>query len=102
MDSSNSYLLSNPLDLTHGFTSPAAQPTRTLGARTVYHEAQAALRPLLTNVQTQEQLDTLVEHISDIRSVINPSITLQQLTKNLPQGTQKMPKITMNIFMILQ
>ena len=67
MDSSNSHLLSNPLDLTHSFTSPVTQPTTTLGARTVYHEAQAALRPLLTNVQTQEQLDTLIEHISDIQ-----------------------------------
>ena len=70
-DSSNSHLLSNPLDLTHNFTLPAAQPTRTLGARTVYHEAQAALRPLLTNVQTQEQLDTLIEHIGDIRYLLN-------------------------------
>ncbi|KAF8225488.1 hypothetical protein L208DRAFT_1217443, partial [Tricholoma matsutake] len=59
--------LSNPLDLTHGFTSPAAQPMRTLGAHTIYHEAEAALHPLLTNVQTQEQLDTLVEHIGDIQ-----------------------------------
>ncbi|KAF8219349.1 hypothetical protein L208DRAFT_1182747, partial [Tricholoma matsutake] len=44
------------------------QPTRTLGAHTIYHEAEAALHPLLTNVQTQEQLDTLVEHIGDIQS----------------------------------
>ncbi|KAF8231500.1 hypothetical protein L208DRAFT_1277123 [Tricholoma matsutake] len=38
---------------------------RTLGAHTIYHEAQAALHPLLTNVQTQEQLDTLVKHIEN-------------------------------------
>ncbi|KAF8239478.1 hypothetical protein L208DRAFT_1236865 [Tricholoma matsutake] len=65
MDSSNSHLLSTPLDLTHSFTSPAAQPTRTLGVHTIYHKAQAALCPFLTNIQTQEQLDTLVEHIKN-------------------------------------
>ncbi|KAF8239837.1 hypothetical protein L208DRAFT_1235885, partial [Tricholoma matsutake] len=38
----------------------------TYSACTIYHEAQAALHPLFTNVQTQEQLDTLIGHVSDI------------------------------------
>ena len=59
-------LISNPLDARQPETTPPP-PTTTLGARTVYQEAQAALRPLLSGVQTQEQLDTLVERLGGIR-----------------------------------
>ncbi|KAF9457960.1 hypothetical protein BDZ94DRAFT_1227071, partial [Collybia nuda] len=41
--------------------------TQTIGSRTVFHEAQAALRPLLNNIQTQEQLDTLINRLDTIR-----------------------------------
>ena len=55
--------------MTRTSSTPPVQPTTTLGARTVYHEAQAALRPLLVGVQTQEQLDSLLEKVGDIQSV---------------------------------
>lgn len=48
-------------------------PTQTLPARTVFHEAQAALRPLLTGVQTQEQLEGLLDKIGAIQYVLSPN-----------------------------
>ncbi|KLO11147.1 hypothetical protein SCHPADRAFT_795720, partial [Schizopora paradoxa] len=38
-------------------------PTQTLSSRDVYHEVQAAIRPILSTVQTQEQLSTLLESL---------------------------------------
>lgn len=58
---------SNPLDQqTRPRATPPA-PTQTVGSRFVFQEAQSALRPLLSNVQTQEQLDTLVDRLDAIR-----------------------------------
>ncbi|KAF9458278.1 hypothetical protein BDZ94DRAFT_1173922 [Collybia nuda] len=46
-----SHLLSNPLEALRDSTAtPAPSQTRTIGARTVFHEAQAALRPPLTSI----------------------------------------------------
>ena len=41
-------------------------PTQTIAARTVFHEAQAAIRPLIAGIQTQEQLDTLLDSLQEI------------------------------------
>lgn len=59
-------MLSNPLETYDRFISKPL-PTQTIGSRTVFHEAQTALRPLLANIQTQEQLDNLVDKLDDIR-----------------------------------
>jgi hypothetical protein len=40
-------------------------------ARTVLHTAEAALRPLLNGVQTQEQLDAFIHNLEQLRSVFN-------------------------------
>lgn len=61
-----SRLLSNPLETYDRFISKPLS-TQTIGSRTVFHEAQTALRPLLANIQTQEQLDNLVDKLDDIR-----------------------------------
>ena len=42
-------------------------PTQTIAARTVFHEAQAAIRPLIARIQTQEQLDTLLDSLREIQ-----------------------------------
>lgn len=60
-------MLSNPLETYDRFISKPPVPTQTIGSRTVFHEAQTALRPLLANIQTQEQLDNLVDKLDDIR-----------------------------------
>ena len=41
--------------------------TQTVPAPTVFHEAQAAIRPLLSAVQTQEQLDALIDSLHDLQ-----------------------------------
>lgn len=60
--------LSNPLE--HPQSTAFFQPlssTETVSARTVYHETQAAIKPLISGVRTQEQLDSLLDHIQIIR-----------------------------------
>ncbi|KDR79615.1 hypothetical protein GALMADRAFT_43066, partial [Galerina marginata CBS 339.88] len=42
--------------------------TETVPARTVFHEATAALGPLINGVQTQEQLDTLLADLEELRA----------------------------------
>ncbi|KAG1856274.1 hypothetical protein C8R48DRAFT_566547, partial [Suillus tomentosus] len=59
--------VSNPLDSSAPHLRPGSQPTRTLNAREVYHEAQEALKPLLNGVITQEDLDDLKEELSELR-----------------------------------
>ncbi|KZV90778.1 hypothetical protein EXIGLDRAFT_616493, partial [Exidia glandulosa HHB12029] len=56
--------LSNPLDASRITPAP---PTTTLPPQTVYHESQAALKPLLNGIQTQEELDSLLTQLGDIR-----------------------------------
>ncbi|KZV84183.1 hypothetical protein EXIGLDRAFT_589923, partial [Exidia glandulosa HHB12029] len=55
--------LSNPLDDSRPTPAP---PTTTIGARVVFHEAQAALKPLMSRVRTQEQLDRLVQALNTL------------------------------------
>ncbi|KAF7361212.1 hypothetical protein MSAN_01153300 [Mycena sanguinolenta] len=53
-------------DLT--FTSQdSGNPTETLPAREVFHEIQAAIRPLVTHAQTREQVDDLLQSLDRIR-----------------------------------
>ena len=63
-------LLSNPLSRTKhpkASTEGFSAGTQTVPARTVFHKAQAAIRPLLSAVQTQEQLDALVDSLHDLQ-----------------------------------
>ena len=58
----------NPLERQHnGPTPPPA--TQSINSHIVFHEAHAALKPLMNSVQTQEQLDKLLAHLNDIRYV---------------------------------
>jgi hypothetical protein len=45
----------------------AVPQTQTVPARTVFHEATAALGPLMNGIQTQEQLDTLLTDLEELR-----------------------------------
>ena len=58
--------ISNPLE------SPSRQPhpTDTISARTVFHETQAALHGLTTYIQTQEQMDDLLEWLNHLEYVL--------------------------------
>lgn len=58
---------SNPLNQQTCTRTTPPTPTQTVGSRFVFQEAQSALRPLLSGVQTQEQLDTLVDRLDAIR-----------------------------------
>jgi len=42
--------------------------TQTLPARTIFHETQMAIKPLLTHVQTQRDLDELLSDLEDLRT----------------------------------
>ncbi len=74
------YLRTNPLAMTTApptigiiggrGTSRDSQvppPTQTLSSRVVHHEVQAALRPLYDDVQTAEQLDSVLERLRAVR-----------------------------------
>jgi hypothetical protein len=60
---------SNPLQL-QPWVSTTPVPTQTIAARTVFHEAQAAIRPLIAGIQMQEQLDNLLNSFHGIQCVI--------------------------------
>ncbi|KAK7020955.1 hypothetical protein R3P38DRAFT_2525090, partial [Favolaschia claudopus] len=57
---------SNPLDTTSLPATPAPR-TQTLPSRDVFHNVQTAIRPLLTGIQTAEQLDELVQSLNDLQ-----------------------------------
>lgn len=63
-----SSLLSNPLAAR---TAPALLRNHTLGAKEVYYQANAALRNVLTGVETEEDLADLVKDINAIRYVLS-------------------------------
>ncbi|KAF8801635.1 hypothetical protein BYT27DRAFT_7069354, partial [Phlegmacium glaucopus] len=42
--------------------------TQTVPAHTVFHETTVALGPLMNGVQTQEQLDTLLADLEELRA----------------------------------
>ncbi|KAE9395628.1 hypothetical protein BT96DRAFT_826005, partial [Gymnopus androsaceus JB14] len=54
---------SNPL---HQGSRNRASKTMTVPARLAFHEAHAALQPILAGIQTVEDLDDLVHCLNDI------------------------------------
>jgi hypothetical protein len=59
--------ISNPLDSSSAQLRNAVPPTQTVGAREVYHETHAALKPLINGVQTKEELDELLQDLDELR-----------------------------------
>jgi hypothetical protein len=59
----------NPLEDQKDVSSSAqiSSKTQTVPARTVFHEANAALRNMITGIQTQEQLDDLINDIEELQ-----------------------------------
>ncbi|KAJ6469917.1 hypothetical protein C8R45DRAFT_837026, partial [Mycena sanguinolenta] len=56
---------SNPLDSTsHDATPPPS--TETVPARDVFHNVQAAMRPLIAGIQTREQVTDLIQSLQDL------------------------------------
>lgn len=55
--------MSNPLDVPR----VEARATDTLPARTVFHQTQAAVRGLTNHIQTQGEMDDLLEKIAEFR-----------------------------------
>ncbi|KAF5336786.1 hypothetical protein D9758_017709 [Tetrapyrgos nigripes] len=51
-------------------TAPAPAPTQTVSARTVYHETNAWLKPLMEGVRTEEDLERLRERIMNLWLVL--------------------------------
>ncbi|KAJ7832354.1 hypothetical protein B0H14DRAFT_2364768 [Mycena olivaceomarginata] len=59
---------SNPLDSTsHESTPPPA--TQTVPARDVFHNVQAAIRPLIAGIQTREQVADLIHNLEGLQYV---------------------------------
>jgi hypothetical protein len=63
-------LQANPID--SNSQAHAVQPSRTqtISARTVFHQANAMMRPFLDDIQTEEQLDEFMENFADFWYVI--------------------------------
>jgi hypothetical protein len=62
------HILSNPLQHKQQLPSSTTSlpQTQTVPARTVFHEATAALGPLINGIQTREQLDDLRDDLNDL------------------------------------
>ncbi|KAJ7846096.1 hypothetical protein B0H14DRAFT_2357784, partial [Mycena olivaceomarginata] len=61
-----SVFASNPLDSTsHESTPPPA--TQTVPARDVFHNVQAAIRPLIAGIQTREQVADLIHNLEGLQ-----------------------------------
>lgn len=60
---------SNPLD--SSIQRSAVPPTQTIGAREVYHETHAALKPLINGIHTKEDLDELLQDLDELRYVLS-------------------------------
>lgn len=54
--------MSNPLDVPH----VEAHMTDTLPARAVFHQTQAAVHSLTNHIQTQGEMDDLLEKIAEL------------------------------------
>jgi hypothetical protein len=63
--------LNNP-SVPHGIDTPPPS-TQTIGSRTVHFETNAALRPILEGVRTQEELDDFLADIEQLRFVFKSS-----------------------------
>ncbi|KAJ7211727.1 hypothetical protein GGX14DRAFT_362350 [Mycena pura] len=57
---------SNPLDTTSHRTTPPPT-TQTVPAREVFHEVQTVLRPLISGIQTREQVQELINGLSELQ-----------------------------------
>ena len=79
---------SNPFQFQHH----APLPTQTIAARTVFHEAQAAIRPLIAGIQTQEQLDNLLDSFQGIQWVIFVISEWRSLMGDMRSGLHKLTK----------
>ncbi|KAJ7205782.1 hypothetical protein GGX14DRAFT_397480 [Mycena pura] len=58
---------SNPLDSTSHETTPPPR-TQTIPGRDVFHNVQAAIRPLIAGIQTREQVSDLIHSLQDLQS----------------------------------
>ncbi|KAF8199223.1 hypothetical protein K438DRAFT_1467141, partial [Mycena galopus ATCC 62051] len=56
---------SNPLDSTSHQTTPPPR-TQTVPARDVFHNVQAAIRPLIAGIQTREQVTDLIQSLENL------------------------------------
>ncbi|KAJ7440881.1 hypothetical protein FB451DRAFT_1344062 [Mycena latifolia] len=61
-----SVFASNPIDTTSHAATPQPR-TQTVPAREVFHNVQAAIRPLLAGVQTVEQVEELVQNLQGLQ-----------------------------------
>ena len=59
--------MSNPLDSSSTKIRSVVPATQTIGAREVYHETHAALKPLINGIQTKEDLDELLQDLDELR-----------------------------------
>ncbi|KAJ7300393.1 hypothetical protein DFH08DRAFT_725364 [Mycena albidolilacea] len=59
---------SNPLDSTSHETTPPPQ-TQTVPARDVFHNVQAAIRPLIARIQTREQVADLLDSLGKLQNI---------------------------------
>ncbi|KAJ7790038.1 hypothetical protein B0H14DRAFT_3571305 [Mycena olivaceomarginata] len=59
---------SNPLDNTSHETTPPPR-TQTVPARDVFHNVQAAIRPLIAGIQPREQVTDLIQSLEDLQYV---------------------------------
>ncbi|TEB38588.1 hypothetical protein FA13DRAFT_1751285 [Coprinellus micaceus] len=60
-------IISNPLHIPPNTREHLQPPTQTLPAREVFHETQAAMRQLISSVNTQEELDDLLGRLEEVR-----------------------------------
>jgi hypothetical protein len=59
---------SNPIDNTSHDTTPPPR-TQTVPARDVFHNVQAAIRPLIAGIQTREQVSDLIQSLGELQCV---------------------------------
>ncbi|KAJ3516162.1 hypothetical protein NLJ89_g1290 [Agrocybe chaxingu] len=72
-------------------------PTQTVPSRTVFHEANAALRPLMNGIQTQEDLDDLLDDLNELRAHRQRAANAEQLHDPPilnPKGRPRTQRIT--------
>ncbi|KAF7344160.1 SF3b1 domain-containing protein [Mycena venus] len=65
---------SNPIDNTSHETTPPPR-TQTVPAREVFHNVQAAIRPLIAGIQTREQVSDLIQRLEDLQYALTISHT---------------------------
>lgn len=84
--------ISNPLD-SSSTQRGAVPPTQTIGAREVYHETHAALKPLINGIHTKEDLDELLQDLDELRYVFigtlihSPNVSLRRIKAEEARST---------------